>query len=109
MKTRKLYLPVVRTLEITKINDFIHHFNQAGYTWYCVCCLFFGSQFRLVNYSDLEIVRSLSAYFGKTRSEIGYTDCVILFIISRNISNINHPNPVFAKTSEELLGSCPTV
>ena len=36
-------------------------------------CLFFGSQFRLVNYFDSEIVRSLSAYFGKTRSEIGYS------------------------------------
>ena len=35
--------------------------------------LFFGSPFRLVNYFDSEIVRSLSAYFGKTRSEIGYT------------------------------------
>ena len=34
--------------------------------------LFFGGQFRLVNYFDSEIVRSLSAYFGKTRSEIGY-------------------------------------
>ena len=34
--------------------------------------LFFSSQFRLVNYFDSEIVRSLSAYFGKTRSEIGY-------------------------------------
>ena len=33
---------------------------------------FFGSQFRLVNYFDSEIVRSLSAYFGKTQSEIGY-------------------------------------
>ena len=33
--------------------------------------LFFGSPFRLVNYFDLEIVRSLSAYYGKTRSEIG--------------------------------------
>ena len=69
MKTCKLYLPVVRMLEITKIIDF----NQANYTWYCVCCLFFGSQFRLVNYFDSEIVQSLSAYFGKTRSEIGYT------------------------------------
>ena len=35
--------------------------------------LFFGGQFRLVNYFDSEIVRSLSAYFGKTRSEIGYS------------------------------------
>ena len=33
---------------------------------------FFGIQFRLVNYFDSEIVRNLSAYFGKTRSEIGY-------------------------------------
>ena len=33
IKTSKLYLPVVRTLEITKIIDF----NQADYTWYCVC------------------------------------------------------------------------
>ena len=71
MKTCKLYLPVVRVLEITKIIDF----NQADYTWYCVCCLFFGSQFRLVNYFDSEIVRSLSAYFGKTRNEIGYGQC----------------------------------
>ena len=68
MKTCKLYLPVVRKLEITKIIDF----NQADYTWYCVCCLFFGSQFRLVNYFDSEIVQSLLAYFGKTRNEIGY-------------------------------------
>ena len=68
METCKLYLPVVRTLEITKIIDF----TQADYTWYCVCYLFFGIQFRLVNYFDSEIVRSLSAYFGKTRSEIGY-------------------------------------
>ena len=67
-KTCKLYLPVVRMLEITKIIDF----NQADYTWYCVY-LFFGSPFRLVNYFDSEIVRSLSAYFGKTRSEIGYS------------------------------------
>ena len=65
MKTCKLYLPV----EITKIIDF----NQADYTWYCVCCLFFGSQFRLVNYFDSEIVWRLSAYFGKTQSEIGYS------------------------------------
>ena len=70
MKTCKLYLPVVRTLEITKIIDF----NQADYMWYCVCCLFFGSQFRLVNYFDLEIVWSLLAYFGKTWSEIGYQE-----------------------------------
>ena len=55
-------------LEITKIIDL----NQADYTWFCVCCLFFGSQIRLVNYFELEIVRSLSAYFGKTWSEIGY-------------------------------------
>ena len=68
MKTCKLYLPVVRTLEIIKIIDF----NQADYTWYCVCCYFFGGQFRLVNHFDSEIVWSLSAYFGKTRSEIGY-------------------------------------
>ena len=36
-KTCKLYLPVVRTLEITKIIDF----NQADYTWYCVCLFIF--------------------------------------------------------------------
>ena len=48
------------------------YFNQADCTWYSVSCLFFGSQFRLVNYFDSGIVRSLSAYFGKTRSEIGY-------------------------------------
>ena len=42
-------------------------------------CLFFGSQFRLVNYFDSEIVRSLSAYFGKTRSEIGYSQVADLF------------------------------
>ena len=35
MKTCKLYLPVVRTLEI-EINKIIF-FNQADYTWYCVC------------------------------------------------------------------------
>ena len=35
--------------------------------------LFFGGQFRLVNYFDSEIVRSLSAYFGKTRGEMGYS------------------------------------
>ena len=35
--------------------------------------LFFGSQFRLVNYFDSEIVLSFLAYFGKTRSEIGYS------------------------------------
>ena len=35
--------------------------------------LFFGGQFRFVNYFDSEIVRSPSAYFGKTRSEMGYT------------------------------------
>ena len=34
--------------------------------------LFFGGQFRLVNYFDSEIVRSLSAYFKKTLSEMGY-------------------------------------
>ena len=74
MKTCKLFLPVVRTLEITKIIDF----NQADYTWYCVCCLFFGSQFLLVNYFDSEIVRGLSAYFGKTLSEIGYSEGLLL-------------------------------
>ena len=68
-KTCKLYLPVVRTLEITKIIDF----NQADYLGIVFVYLFFGSEFRLVNYFDSEIVRSLSAYFGKTRSEIGYT------------------------------------
>ena len=67
-KTCKLYLPVVRTLEITKIIDF----NQADYYTRGIVFvyLFFGSEFRLVNYFDSEIVRSLSAYFGKTRSEI---------------------------------------
>ena len=74
METCKIYLPVVRTLEITKIIDF----NQADYTWYCACYLFFGSQFRLVNYFDSEIVWSLSAYFGKIRSEIGYTGVVFV-------------------------------
>ena len=44
--------------------------------------LFFGGQFRLVNYFDSEIVRSLSAYFGKTRSEIGYSR------ISLNVSHV---------------------
>ena len=68
MDTCNLYLPVVRTLKITKIIDF----NQADYMWYFVCYYFFGGQFRLVDYFDSEIVRSLSAYFGKTRSEIGY-------------------------------------
>ena len=38
--------------------------------------LFFGGQFRLVNYFDSEIFRSLSAYFGKTRSEMGYSASV---------------------------------
>ena len=78
MKTCKLYLPVVRTLENTKIIDF----NQADYTWYCVCCLFLGSQFRLVNYFDSEIVRSLSAYYGKTlligSHLVMYLSCVLV-------------------------------
>ena len=41
-----------------------------------VLCLLlvFGGRFRLVIYFDSEIVRSLSAYFRKTRSEIGYGD-----------------------------------
>ena len=41
MKTCKIYLPVVRTLEITKIIDFI----QTDYTWYCVCCYFLAVNF----------------------------------------------------------------
>ena len=68
IKTCKLHLSVVGTIEITKIIDF----NQADYTCYYVCCYCFVCQFRLVNYFDSEIVRSISAYFGKTRSEIGY-------------------------------------
>ena len=36
-----------------------------------LCLLFIFWQFRLVNYFDSEIVRSFSAYFGKTRSESG--------------------------------------
>ena len=37
MKTCKLYLPVVQTLEITQIIDF----NQADYTWYIVFVVYF--------------------------------------------------------------------
>ena len=37
MKTCKLHLPIVPTLEITKIIDF----NQADYTCYYVCCYYF--------------------------------------------------------------------
>ena len=36
-KTCKLYLPVVRTLGMTKLIDF----NQADNTWYCVCLFIF--------------------------------------------------------------------
>ena len=54
MKTCKLYLPVVRTLEITKIIDF----NQADYTWYCVCCLYLAVNF---DWSIILIRKSIGA------------------------------------------------
>ena len=90
MKTCKLYLPVVRTLEI--INLKIIDFNQADYTWYCVDCSVFDGQFRLVIYFDSEIVRSLSAYFGKTRSEIGYTHRICSF---ENLRHLPFPEIKF--------------
>ena len=55
MKTCKLYLPVVRTLEITKIIDF----NQADYTWYCVCCYFSEVNF---DWSIILIWKSFGAF-----------------------------------------------
>ena len=37
MKTCKLYLPIIRTLGITRITNF----DQADYTCYHVCCYYF--------------------------------------------------------------------
>ena len=88
IKTCKLHLPVVRTLEITKIIDF----NPADYSntrvimFVVIILCPYVCQFRLVNYFDLEIVRSVSAYFGKTRSEIGY--CVRKFVSKETFVNI---------------------
>ena len=56
MKTCKLYVPVVRTLEIYKIIDF----NQVDHTWYCVCCYFSAVNF---DWSIILIRKS----FGATR------------------------------------------
>ena len=54
MKTCKVYLPVVRTLEITKIINF----NQADYTWYCVCFYFLAVNF---DWSIILISKSFGA------------------------------------------------
>ena len=55
MKTCKLYLPVVRTLEITKIIDF----NQVDYTWYVFDVYFLAFNF---DWSIILIRKSFGAF-----------------------------------------------
>ena len=91
MKTCKRYLPVVRTLEITKIIDF----NQADYTWYCVCCYFLAVNFDW----SIILIRKL---FGASRHISGKIG--VKLAIAHFVSNlVGNPKNRFSPIAAHLI------